>query len=526
MGAWAAGDVHAGAAEQVSSGTLLAGRYRLEERLPEEAGTTPWQATDQLLSRQVLVRTFPPKGDDAGEVIGAARAACRISDPRLTRIFDADDCAEPSYLVTEWPSGVPLGELLAAGPLGPLRAAGMVAAAADALAAAHEAGLAHLCLSPDSLWCDAKGAVKITGLGIAAALTRVRASDPALADTSGLARLLYAAVTGCWPGAGRTTLPPAPSSGGQLCCPRQLQPGIPAAIDSVICRALGRETCCEGPPILGPAQLAMELAAITRAGPPNRPLAGLVPALTRPLSPLVTAPAALNAAVSPRLPLPSIPLITSADRAGAPAAGSSATPRPRSARLPGLLRSVLRAAVLIVVLAALAGAGWLLVRQITAPHHPGPSGVGTGQSLIPVSAAAFGPGGTGDGDNPQRAVLALGGSPATGWHTDWYASARFGNLQPGTGLLLDMGHPVTITSAQVTLGGAPGADVQLRAGAAPALASLRPVAYVTDARGVLRIRIERPADSRYLLIWFTRLPRDSAGSYQASVYGVRLEGVK
>ncbi len=96
----------------------------------------------------------------------------------------------------------------------------------------------------------------------------------------------------------------------------------------------------------------------------------------------------------------------------------------------------------------------------------------------------------------------------------------------GTGLLLDMGHPVTITSAQITPGGAPGTDVQLRAGAVPALASLRPVAYVTDASGVLRIRIERPADGRYLLIWFTRLPRDSAGSYQASVYGVRLEGVR
>ena len=38
------------------------------------------------------------------------------------------------------------------------------------------------------------------------------------------------------------------------------------------------------------------------------------------------------------------------------------------------------------------------------------------------------------------------------------------------GLLLDLGRPVTVTSAQITLGSIPGADVELRAGNLPALA--------------------------------------------------------
>ena len=43
------------------------------------------------------------------------------------------------------------------------------------------------------------------------------------------------------------------------------------------------------------------------------------------------------------------------------------------------------------------------------------------------------------------AYRAIDASRATAWRTDWYTTARFGNLYPGTGLLLDMGHPVTIT---------------------------------------------------------------------------------
>jgi cytoskeletal protein RodZ len=146
------------------------------------------------------------------------------------------------------------------------------------------------------------------------------------------------------------------------------------------------------------------------------------------------------------------------------------------------------------------------------------------RTLRPVSATAFGPGGASQGDDPQSASLAIDGSPAAAWHTDWYTTARFGNLQLGTGLLLDMGKPVTITGAQLTLGSSPGADVQLRVGAAPVLADLAPVAGATDVHGAVRLRLSSPARARFVLIWFTRLPPDSTGTFQASVYDVRLEG--
>jgi hypothetical protein len=156
---------------------------------------------------------------------------------------------------------------------------------------------------------------------------------------------------------------------------------------------------------------------------------------------------------------------------------------------------------------------------------PGASSAGTQRiTLTPARAVAFGPGGPAHGDNPQDASLAIDGRPTTAWQTDWYTTSHFGNLQSGTGLLLDMGHPVTVTSVEVTLGGAPGAGLQVRIGDVAALGALHPVARVASARGVERLRLASPAHGRYVLIWFTSLPPDSAGTYRASVYNVRVRG--
>jgi transcriptional regulator with XRE-family HTH domain len=151
------------------------------------------------------------------------------------------------------------------------------------------------------------------------------------------------------------------------------------------------------------------------------------------------------------------------------------------------------------------------VAQPPAPARP----------LAPVQAAAFGPNG---GDNPQLAHLVLGGGHRGGWHSDWYSSARFGNLYRGTGLLLKMGHAVTVTDARIDLGSTTGASFQLRVGGAPTMAGMRPVAHVSGAGGVVRLHLTSPAHGRYVLIWFTKLPTDSSGAFQAHVYAVALQG--
>ena len=145
--------------------------------------------------------------------------------------------------------------------------------------------------------------------------------------------------------------------------------------------------------------------------------------------------------------------------------------------------------------------------------------------LAPVSAAAFGPAGLGSGDNPRSASRAIDANTATAWTTDWYRTAQFGGLQADTGLRIDMGRPVTITSVRIVLGSARGADLQVLTGKASALTNRRPQASARDASGTVRLGLSRPHRARYLLIWFTLLPRASAGTFQASLYDVRLKGI-
>lgn len=165
----------------------------------------------------------------------------------------------------------------------------------------------------------------------------------------------------------------------------------------------------------------------------------------------------------------------------------------------------------------------------TAPASPSPASPPPPRVLAPASVAAFGPGGTADGENPRYAALAVAGHPATPWYSYVSASPGFSGPAPGTGLLLDMGRTVTVTSVRVSLDGDRGAALQLRAGAKPILSWLPPVASVSvagvsGAGGTLLLQPRAPVQVRYVLIWFTQLPPDLAGSYQASVYQVTVQG--
>ena len=158
------------------------------------------------------------------------------------------------------------------------------------------------------------------------------------------------------------------------------------------------------------------------------------------------------------------------------------------------------------------------VAPTTATLGPSPAA----RALTAASVAAYGPDGTSDGDNPGAASRI---GSATPWHSSWYATAEFGNLQTGTGLLLDLGRRVSVASVQLKLGAAPGADVQVRVGDSAAPDALTPVASAHDVGGTVRVRVRSPAAGRYVLIWFFKLPPAATpGQYQVDVYHVSVKG--
>ena len=102
-------------------GTRLGGRYRLEDRTAAAGGWAAWKAIDEILARPVTVVTFEPGFPRVRETVTAARAASRLTDARLTQVFDVEDDWDHAYIVMEWAAGDSLDDLLAAGPIDPGR---------------------------------------------------------------------------------------------------------------------------------------------------------------------------------------------------------------------------------------------------------------------------------------------------------------------------------------------------------------------------------------------------------------------
>ena len=281
--------VEAGAAGGVgalSGPTIwLGGRFRLDERITAASALSLWKATDALLCRPVTIHLLPRGIPVPPYVVAAVQAAARVNDPRLATIYDTDYSIDGPYIVSEWTPGTHLEDLVLSGLPSPALAAAMIADAADAIAVAHQASRPHLCLGPRSARWDTSRGLKITGVGIDAALSGTEAADPAAADTMALARMLYALLTGCWPGDEPTALPSAPRHKGCVYTPRQVRAGVPGILDAITGDALqlkrpGAPSSTTGRPVLTPAGLAMALRSVLRPSYQAEP-AGYGPALAQ-----------------------------------------------------------------------------------------------------------------------------------------------------------------------------------------------------------------------------------------------------
>lgn len=249
----------------VGRGTVLAGRYRVLQPLASDLeGSPAWQATDQILDRSVRVRILV--SGNVPQALDAARRAALVSDPRLVRVLDVGSHEGVSYVVTEEVRGPSLADLLAHGPLTGDQARAIVGEVAAALEIARRRGVHHLALRPSVVHITPDDRVLLTGLAFDGALLGQGLGDARTttrADTVGLVRLLYAALTGRWPvGAqdlvpttGLGTLPPAPLATDGPVPPGDLVAGVPADLDTLCVVTLGSND--DGPH--SPAELVREL---------------------------------------------------------------------------------------------------------------------------------------------------------------------------------------------------------------------------------------------------------------------------
>ncbi len=543
----------------ISPGTVLAGRFRLEDLLEDTGGARYWRATDLTLMRNVAVHVLDASDPRSAALLSAARTSATVTGPHLLRVLDAAIEDGVAYVVNEWGNGVSLDRMLLEGPLPARQAAWMVREVANAIADAHAHGIAHGRLIPENVMVNENGSVKLIGFVVDSVLHGRHDSDMSDHETDviNLAALLYAALVGRWPGTPGTTLTAAPRDHGRILTPRQVRAGVPRALDRVC------DTVLNGGEPHFPIETAHEIRAALAdflgeaddAMPVNwhlshEPTSPQPPAPGPPADPEATQ-AGLPAfgpdgdaaqvrsqphgddatQVHPVQPSTRTPYIGMGNGSAPAAWGPDAHREPENIdagdwegdppstpwlRLAGLVAAILALVVAIVVAFNL-GRG----RDLPSDEQAGtPSQSARATTLQPTSVSDFDPEGDPNEENPDLVPLAHDGDPETAWRTLRYNDGPALVIKSGVGLLIDLGSQQDVSSVRLTLLGSP-TDVTLLAAPAGAAAptdteGLDEVAAVRAAATTTDLAPEEPVTARYLVVWLTSLPAVDGG-YQGGV---------
>jgi serine/threonine-protein kinase len=153
---------------------MLGDRYRLDDRIAAGGMGEVWQATDTVLGRDVAVKTL--KGDRASDPSfqnrfqHEARAMAVLHHPGVADVYDYGQTSDggDAYIVMARVRGEPLNQLIATrGRLTPVETMSIVAQAARALEAAHQAGIVHRDVKPSNLIVQPDGTVVLVDFGVA-----------------------------------------------------------------------------------------------------------------------------------------------------------------------------------------------------------------------------------------------------------------------------------------------------------------------------------------------------------------------
>ena len=152
-------------------------RYRLGRTLGAGGMGRVWQARDEILHRDVALKEIllPTQMADAdrdalhNQTLREARAAARLNHPGVARIYDTFEGDGRAWIVMEYVPSRSLQQVLDDdGPLPPAEAARIGLAVAEALGAAHKAGVRHRDVKPANVLLADDGRVVLTDFGVAA----------------------------------------------------------------------------------------------------------------------------------------------------------------------------------------------------------------------------------------------------------------------------------------------------------------------------------------------------------------------
>lgn len=195
-----------------TEGSLVGGRYRLDQPIGRGRAGIVWLAYDTLLNRTVAAKQmyvqpgFPQAVENA---VREGRAATRVLHNCAITVYDVVIEGAAPWLVMEYVPSRNMADFLAEhGALTPEQTAFLGIQLASALSAAHRVSVLHRCLEPGNVLLADDGGVKVTDVGIwgagpnpafrAPELAKGLPAEPA-SDAFALGATLYAAVEGVPP---------------------------------------------------------------------------------------------------------------------------------------------------------------------------------------------------------------------------------------------------------------------------------------------------------------------------------------
>ena len=163
------------------------GHYTVTAKLGEGGMGEVWEATDTKLNRQVALKILPEAfatdPDRLARFQREARVLASLNHPGIAAIYGIEEAGDTRALVLELVEGPTLADRIGKGPIPIDEALPVAKQIAEALEAAHEAGVIHRDLKPANIKVREDGTVKVLDFGLAKALDPSPTSDPSESPT-------------------------------------------------------------------------------------------------------------------------------------------------------------------------------------------------------------------------------------------------------------------------------------------------------------------------------------------------------